>query len=267
MRQLLTLLLLCISLPTFSFDLSHSAFDVILDKSVIEKGPQTAVDYDYLYNNPDPLNKYLASLEAVSKKQFDNWSKNNQMAFLINAYNAFTIKLILNNYPGIESIRELGGFFFNSPWDIEFFKLFGKDANLGYIEHKILRKKYNDPRIHFAVNCASKGCPALQKKAYVGEKLDAQLENASIQFLRDPERNRFNKEKKQLEILSIFKWFEADFIKNGSLQNFIAPYISDDPEVLALLKDKSSNKGIGSVLNRSSVNIKYLNYDWELNKK
>lgn len=267
MRQLLIVVLLCISLPCFSFDLSHRAFDAILDKSVIERGSQTAVDYNYLHNSPESLNKYLASLEAVSKKEFDNWNKNDQMAFLINAYNAFTLKLILNNYPGIESIRELGGFFFNSPWDIEFFKLFGKETTLGHIEHKILRKKYNEPRIHFAVNCASKGCPALQKKAYVGEKLDAQLENASIQFLRDPERNRFSKEKKLLEISSIFKWFEGDFTKNGSLQNFIAPYISDDPEFRALLKDKSSHAGIGSVLNKSSVNIKYLDYDWDLNKK
>jgi hypothetical protein len=117
------------------------------------------------------------------------------------------------------------------------------------------------------VNCASKGCPALQKKAYVGDKLDTQLEHASIQFLRDPERNRFDKKNKTLEISSIFNWFKGDFIKKGSLQNFIAPYISDDPEVVALLKDKSSNVGIGGALNSNSVNIKYLDYDWMLNKK
>ena len=267
MRQTLFLLILCFSLPAFSFDLSHSAFDEILDKSVIERGAQTAVDYDYLHNNPEPLNKYLTSLEAVSKQEFDSWNRNDQMAFLINAYNAFTLKLILNNYPDIKSILDLGGLIFKSPWSIEFFKLLGKQTSLGHIEHKILRKKYNEPRIHFAVNCASIGCPALQKKAYVGEKLDAQLDNASIQFLRDPERNRFNKEKKLLEISSIFKWFEADFVKKGSLQNFIAPYISDDPEVVAILRDKSYNKGIGGLLNRSSVHIKYLDYDWGLNKK
>ncbi|MGB1799976.1 MAG: DUF547 domain-containing protein, partial [Gammaproteobacteria bacterium] len=220
MRQTLFLLLLCFSFPSFSFDLSHSAFDEILDKSVIERGPQTDVDYDYLHNNPEPLDKYLASLETVTKEEFDSWNRNDQMAFLINTYNAFTLKLILNNYPGIKSIRDLGGLIFNSPWDIEFFKLFGEESTLGYIEHKILRKKYNEPRIHFAVNCASKGCPALQKKAYVGDKLDTQLEHASIQFLRDPERNRFDKKNKTLEISSIFNWFKGDFIKKGSLQNF-----------------------------------------------
>lgn len=266
MRQLLFILLFCLSFPSFSFDLSHSAFDTILNNAVIEKGAQTAVDYDFLYNNPDPLNHYLATLEAVSENEFDSWNKNDQMAFLINAYNAFTLKLILNNYPDIKSIRDLGGFFFNSPWDIEFFSLLGEKTNLDHIEHGILRKKYNDPRIHFAVNCASKGCPALQKKAFVGDILDEQLQSATKQFLRDPERNRFIKEKKRLEISSIFKWFSGDFTKKGSVQNFIAPYISDDPEVQEYLKDKAGTGGIGGTLNKNSIYIKYLEYDWSLNK-
>ena len=266
MRQLLILLLLSFSLPSYSFDHSHSAFDEILNKSVIEKGFQTAVDYDYLHNNLAPLDKYLASLEGVSEKEFEGWNKNDQMAFLINLYNAFTLKLILNNYPDIESIRDLGGLFFNSPWDIEFFTLFGEKTNLDHIEHGILRVKYNEPRIHFAVNCASKGCPALQKKAFVGDVLDEQLENAARQFLQDPERNRFDKDKKRLEISSIFKWFAGDFTKKGSVQNYVAPYISDDPEIQALLKDKSSSGGIGGALNKNSVNVKYLKYDWSLNK-
>ena len=266
MRSFIFIFLFCFSLSSFSFDLSHKAFDEILNAAVIEKGPQTAVDYDLLHNNPDALNNYLATLEAVSKKEFDGWNKNDQMAFLINAYNAFTIKLILNNYPDIKSIRDLGGFFFSSPWDIEFFSLFGKETNLDHIEHGILRVKYNEPRIHFAVNCASKGCPALQKKAYVGSKLDEQLENAAKQFLQDPERNRYNKEKKRLELSSIFNWFAGDFTKKGSVQNYVAPYISDDPEIQALLKDKSSSGGIGGALNKNSVNIKYLEYDWSLNK-
>jgi Protein of unknown function, DUF547 len=267
MRHFLLLLLLSISLPSFSFDHTHAIYDQVLDTVVTEKGPQTFVDYDLLHKNPSDLNNYLATLEGVSEKEFDGWNKNNQMAFLINAYNAFTLKLILNNYPDIESIRDLGGFFFNSPWDIEFFTLLGEKTNLDHIEHGILRVKYNEPRIHFAVNCASKGCPALQKKAFVGDILDEQLENAAIQFLRDPERNRFNKEKNLLEISSIFKWFAGDFTKNGSVQNYVSPYISDDPDIQALLKDKSSSGGIGGALNRNSVNVRYLEYDWSLNKK
>lgn len=266
MRLPVLLFVLLTTINVNAFDHTHSAFDTILNKAVIEKGPQTAVDYDLLHNNPTALDNYLSSLEAVSKKDFDSWNKNNQMAFLINAYNAFTLKLILNNYPDIESIRDLGGLIFSSPWDIKFFTLFGKKTDLDHIEHGILRKKYNEPRIHFAVNCASKGCPALQKRAYVGDKLNEQLESATIQFMRDPERNRFIKDKNRLELSSIFNWFSGDFTKKGSVQNYVAPYITDDPEIQEILKDKGSSGGIGGILNKNSVDIKYLEYDWSLNK-
>ncbi len=252
MRHSLFVVLLTVALPCFSFDHSHSAFDQILDDVVIEKGWQTAVDYDLLHSNPDSLNNYLDQLEAVKKTDFDSWNKQQQMAFLINSYNAFTLKLILNNYPEIESIRDLGGLF-SSPWKKKFLNLFGKKTNLDYIEQDVLRKKYNEPRIHFAINCASKSCPALQKKVYIGSQLNEQLENATIQFLRDPQHNRFNEEKNQLEISSLFDWFKTDFTKSGSLINFISAYISDDPEIQSLLKHESTK-------------IKYLDYDWSLNK-
>jgi uncharacterized protein DUF547 len=261
MRSSILILLLIISQTAFSFDHSHSAFDLILNDIVVTKGLQTAVKYDDLHANPEPLNQYLTQLEGVSKAEFDAWDKSKRMAFLINAYNAFTLKLILNNYPEIESIRDLGGLIFSSPWDIKFFSLFGNKTSLGYIEHDVLREKYNEPRIHFAVNCASKGCPALQKRAFVAEELDAQLEKAAIQFMRDPERNRFDKDKKLLEISSIFNWFTGDFTKQGSLNDYIATYITDDPEIKKILtaKPKDFNPG-------NTVSIVYLEYDWSLNK-
>ncbi len=261
MRHLLLLLLFLLSLPTYAFDHSHQAFDKLLNTVVTEKGPQTFVDYDYLKANPLMLDSYLTQLEAVTKQDFDSWDKNQQLAFLINAYNAFTLKLIVNNYPDIESIRDLGGLIFSSPWDKKFFTLFGKKTSLGYIEHDVLREKYNEPRIHFAVNCASKGCPALQKRAYIATQLDEQLEQATIQFMRDPERNRFDKDKKLLEISSIFNWFTGDFSKQGSLKDFIAPYISDDPEVRKLLTAKSERFNPAN-----DISIIFLDYDWSLNK-
>ena len=270
MRIFLFSVFCLLSIPTYAFDHSHSEFSKLLNIVVFEKGPQTSVDYDYLKNNPKPLDDYLASLESVDKKDFEAWDTNQQMAFLINAYNAFTLKLILNNYPGIESIRDLGGLIFSSPWDKKFFTLFGKKTSLGYIEHDVLRVDYNEPRIHFAVNCASKGCPALQKNAFIAEKLDQQLENATIQFMRDPERNRYNAEKNRVEISSIFKWFRGDFTKSGSLQNYIAPYISDDPKIQKLLRDApnsgNNTSGIQQSLGQSKVGVKYLDYDWSLNK-
>jgi uncharacterized protein DUF547 len=148
--------------------------------------------------------------------------------------------------------------------------LFGKKTHLAYIEDDLLRENYNEPRIHFAINCASKSCPALQKKAYVANKLDEQLEKATIQFMRDPERNRYNANKNRLEISSIFNWFNNDFTKSGSLQNYVAPYISDDPEIQKILKDDASSSkntdGIQKSLSQNKVGIKYLDYDWSLNK-
>jgi len=270
MRSTLLILLFLFSQTAFSFDHSHLAFDTILHEVVVEQGLQTSVKYDDLHAKPEPLKQYLAQLSAVPKSEFDSWNKQQRMAFLINAYNAFTLKLILNNYPGIESIRDLGGLIFSSPWDKKFFSLFGKKTSLGYIEHDVLREKYYEPRIHFAINCASKSCPALQKRAYVANQLDQQLEKATLQFMRDPEYNRFNKEKNLLEISSIFTWFTGDFTKQGSLQNYIAPYISADPEIQALLKDdkNASNRssGIGSSLKENAIKIIYLDYDWSLNK-
>ncbi len=253
MHHTLFLFLLTFSLPSFSFDHLHSDYDKLLNIIVIEKGAETVVDYDYLKKNPDPLNNYLTNIETVSKQDFDSWNKNQQLAFLINSYNAFTLKLIINNYPGIESIRDLGSFI-SSPWKKKFFTLFGNNTNLDYIEHDLLRKNYNEPRIHFAINCASKSCPALQKQAYIETGLNEQLEHAAKQFMRDPQHNRFDKEKKHLEISSIFDWFASDFTKTGSLQNYIAPYISDDPDIQKFLKDET-------------IKITYLDYDWSLNKR
>lgn len=261
MRQTLFLLLLLFSLQSYAFDHAHRAYDKLLDAIVTEKGSQSFVDYDKLKDNPASLNNYLAQIEAVSKDEFESWNKQQRMAFLINTYNAFTLKLILNNYPEIESIRDLGGLIFSSPWDKKFFTLFGKKTSLGYIEHDVLREKYNEPRIHFAVNCASKGCPALQKEAYVANRLEEQLEQAAIQFMRDPERNRFDKDKKLLEISSIFNWFTGDFTKNGSLKDFIAPYISDDPEIRKILTATSERFNPAN-----TISIIYLDYDWSLNK-
>ncbi|MBL1140785.1 MAG: DUF547 domain-containing protein [Proteobacteria bacterium] len=270
MHYSLFLFLLFISFSSYSFEHSHAEYDRLLSTIVTENGAETTVDYDYLKNNPETLNSYLATLESVSKQDFDSWNKSQQLAFLINTYNAFTLKLIINNYPGIDSIRDLGGLIFSSPWDRKFFNLFGKKTSLGYIEHDVLREKYNEPRIHFAINCASKSCPALQKRAYIADKLDEQLENATIQFMRNNKYNRFDPDNKRLEISSIFTWFTADFTKNGSLQNFIAPYISDDPKIQSLLKDdknsKNSSSGIGSSLKQNEIKIIFLDYDWSLNK-
>lgn len=185
MRPALFFLLFIVSPLIYAFDHSHQSYDKLLSAIVTEKGPQSFVDYDHLKNNPHELNAYLKQIEAVTKDEFEQWNEQQQLAFLINAYNAFTLKLILNNYPDIKSILDLGGLIISSPWKKKFFTLFGKKSFLAYIEDDLLRENYKEPRIHFAINCASKGCPALQKKAYVANNLEQQLEKASLQFMRD----------------------------------------------------------------------------------
>ena len=249
----LLLFIFPVSLPAFDHD--HSEYDQLLSEVVITRDVQTDVDYARLKFQQDRLDDYLTSLEAVTAQEYQSWNKDQQLAFLINAYNAFTLKLIVMNYPGISSIRDLGGLIFSSPWERKFFTLFGNESSLDYIEHKIIRKDFDEPRIHFAVNCASRGCPPLQPEAFSSGKLEQQLEQATRQFLKDRERNRYDKDRKILEISSIFKWYKADFEKaSGTIEKFIAPYITDDPEIRTLIENRAAG-------------VKYLEYDWSLNDK
>jgi len=228
---------------TSEFDHTHSQWTAILKGAVKVSGPKSTVNYASLKKNPGALNAYLKSLSAVSKSQFNEWSKGDQVAFLINAYNAFTIKLILDHYP-VKSIKKIGGFF-SSPWKKDFFKLFGESFYLDRIEHEILRKNYKDARIHFAVNCASVGCPALRAEAYRGKDLDTQLNQQTQLFLSDTSRNRIKDDEKVIYASKIFDWFEEDF--KPSVTVFLARHMKRDAAVLKTYK------------------IKFLPYDWDLN--
>jgi hypothetical protein len=250
-------LLFCIAIlaapAVNAFDHQHGAYERILKETVLFSGHQSKVDYRLLKDRQAELQAYLGDIEGVRRETYEEWDRSQQMAFLINAYNAFTLKLIVDNYPGIESIRDLGGLVFNSPWKQKFFTLFDRSAHLDYIEHDLLRRDFNDPRIHFAIVCASRGCPPLLTTAYVGERLDEQLDNAARNFLTDPERNRYNATRRRLELSPIFNWFQDDFVKQaGSIQAFVAPYISSDPEIRLLLQNRGAS-------------ITYLDYDWSLN--
>ena len=247
------ILLVCAN--AYAFDHRHAAFDQLLQQVVVPHGPQTDVDYALLKTKVADLDAYLEVLQEVTADEYHAWDPSQQLAFLINAYNAFTLKLIVMHYPEIDSIRDLGGLIFSSPWDIEFFQLLGKPATLDIVEHDLIRKNFAEPRIHFAVNCASRGCPPLQTTAYTAEKLDAQLEHATRQFLRDPERNRYVPGKKRLELSSIFNWYKPDFEQAaGSIEKYVAPYITDDPETRTLISNHGASRS-------------FLDYDWALNDK
>jgi hypothetical protein len=219
---------------------SHSLYGELLGKHV----KSGVVDYEGMKKEERKLDQYL---EILNKTNPDELSRNEKFAFYINAYNAYTIKLILKNYPGVQSIKDIGGWF-KSPWKIKFCKIGGKLLALDEIEHNILRPKFNDPRVHFAVNCASKSCPPLISEPYQGDILDQQLEKSTRAFLQNPKENHLDGD--TLYVSSIFKWFSGDF--NDDIVGFFSKYADEDfKKKLTARKDK--------------IKVAYLDYDWSLN--
>ena len=204
------------------------------------------IDYAGFKKEETRLDAYLADLAKADPGSFP---RNERFAFYVNAYNAWTIKLILSGYPGVESIKEFGSLF-KSPWKKKFIKIGGEIISLDHIEHDILRPEFKDPRVHFAVNCASKGCPPLYGEPFTGSKLDMQLNSTTKLFINNPEFNRL--EENTLYVSSIFKWFSEDF--NDDIIGFFKRYAS--PE----LKNEITAR-------RSSLEVKYIVYDWSLNGK
>ncbi len=229
---------------------------------VIADGLSTAVDYASLGVNREPLQSYLEETSRVSRASFDAWETSDQLAFLINLYNAATVELILDNMASsdpIDSIRDIGSLF-TSAWELERVALFGNLVTLDAIEHDMIRGwgRYNEPRIHFAVNCAAIGCPALRAEAYTGTALEAQLEDATRDFLSDRSRNYFDG--RRLRLSSIFKWYREDFERgwggSNALGEFVARYSSD----LGLSVEQRNE------LARGDMGIRFLSYDWGLNQ-
>ena len=248
-----------------SFDHAHAALTTLLKKHVvvIDGGKSTKVKYTELKKDQPQLKNYLDSLSSVKESEFNAWSKAQQMAFLINAYNAFTLELILQNYP-VKSIKDIGGTFDNR-WKRKFFKLFGQDFYLDKIEHEMLRKagSYNEVRVHYAANCASIGCPALREEAYVADRLDAQLEEQAVRFLSDRSRNRFSKGK--LEVSMIFKWFDTDWTSGYKGFDGKTPAIASREDYFAryakLLADSPADQ---QTITEKKAASSHPDYDWSL---
>ncbi|GAV20353.1 hypothetical protein MMIC_P1318 [Mariprofundus micogutta] len=263
MRKLLFLcLLLASSINVQAAAFNHSDWDALLKKHVITvgQGEVTQVDYAGMAADRSDLKNYLSSLSATGMQQFESWPEQAQLAFLINAYNAWTIELILTAYPDIESIKELGSLF-QSPWKKEFIPLLGEVRSLDDIEHGFIRAegRYQNPYIHFAVNCASIGCPALLPEAYSAKTLDRQLKEATANFLRDRSRNRL--EGQTLKISSIFKWYRQDFERGWEGFHSLEAFFSEHSESLDL-----SAADVKRLL-AGDIEVEYLDYDWRLNGK
>lgn len=221
--------------------ISHKQWDALLQKHVDEAG---WVDYEGFIKDSLALHKYLDLLSAHHPNE--SWSRNQKMAYWINAYNAFTVDLITRHYP-VESIKDIkkGIPFVNTVWDIKFIEIEDRTYDLNNIEHGILRPKFSDPRIHFAVNCASVSCPKLNNRAYEADSLNEQLDDAAAAFLNDPSRN--NLVARPIRLSSIFSWFSGDFKKEEkNIVSYVNRYAIDEiPE---------------------DVEVEYLDYDWRLNE-
>jgi len=239
----------------------HSEWNRLLGSNVhrVNSGTATQVNYDGFAASRTDLQNYLKKISAVSQKEFDSWNSDEQLAFLINAYNGWTVELILSRYPDLESIKDLGSFF-QSPWKKKFFSLFGAQHSLDYIEQDLIRGsgRYNDPRIHFAVNCASIGCPALRPEAYTATELSQQLDEATILFLKDRSRNRL--EDKTLKVSSIFKWYKKDFQKGWQSISSLEQFFADHAVALELSAETKQ-----SIL-EGTTKITFLDYNWNLNR-
>ena len=271
-RRLLAILLLAtapIGAVFAQFDHSHAPWTALLKKNVvlIDAGKASQARYAGFAQDRAPLKAYLDSLSKVTEAEFNGWSKPQRMAFLINVYNAFTVEKILTRYPDIKSIWDFGKVFGN-PFKDRFFTLLGQEGSLDRIEHEMLRKQgaYDEPRVHFAVNCASIGCPMLREEAYVPERLDAQLEEQAVRFLSDRSRNRLNAKTGALEVSKIFDWFKEDWTSGyRGFEGRQSPIRSREQYFGRYAKLLSDGVEQQKVIADGKAPIAFLEYDWALN--
>ena len=260
MRFLTLLWLLCCSFLGQAQTFEHQPLTELLQQTVhtLPGGHGTAVDYRLLQQQQGQLEAYLASLSAVDADIFKQWPAAERLAFLLNAYNAWTLQLILTAYPNVDSIKDLGTLF-QSPWKKRFIPLLGKNRSLDEIEHELIRGSgdYNEPRIHFAVNCASIGCPALREEAYNAETLEQQLEQQTVRFLSDRSRNIAAEGR--LQVSTIFKWYREDFQQPWRDSHSLASFLLRYADALQLDERQQQQLAAGN------LPISFLDYDWRLN--
>lgn len=237
------LLLLLLSINAYSFDHDYKKWEKVLNQYTQNVDGQILVNYKEIKKGSADFNLFIQNLEGLKEKEFKKFTSDQKLAFWINTYNAFTVKWIIKHYP-IKSIKDTGSLFSN-PWSKSFINMFGKKMTLDNIEHDFIRKNFKEARIHFAVNCASIGCPSLYQKAFVASKLDSQLEAATKFFLTNKSKNHIKGNTYYLS--KIFDWYGDDFKKyHVSVLNFVKIYMGVSP--------------------KKNAKIKFLEYNWKLNE-
>lgn len=217
-------------------DSDHALLESVLKNSVKDG----AVDYPAIAND-SAFDRYLNELS----KPLSTSARNEQLAFWINAYNAFAIRGILDGKSPSTFFGRVS-YFKNTKYNIA-----DRNISLYDLEHKVIIP-FMEPRIHFAINCASASCPKLAPQAYTANELEIQLESAARGFINDPIRNQFNRENKVAHLSKIFNWFEKDFKQHsGSIQKYIAQFVDDT--------------ALAEELRNEQYKVKFLHYDWSLN--
>jgi hypothetical protein len=230
------------------------------------------VNYKQLKAEPQQLQNFVAAIAALDPNTYEKWSEKEQIAFWLNAYNGLTLKVLIDNYPikssffrsrvyPKNSIRQIAGV-----WDRITFNLMSRKLTLGQIEHEILRKKFDEPRIHVAMVCAAMSCPPLRNEPYIGQKLGKQLADQSRQFLTNPRSFRADRQKKVLYISPILKWFAEDFVNKHAPEKNIGRHNRKTSAVLNFIAAYLPKSEADFVL-EGNFKIKYLKYDWLLNEQ
>ncbi len=234
-----------IGTDTAGKDFDHSAYELVLNDFVTGEG---FVDYIALSKKPKNLNLYISEL---AKADTDNLSNYEYLALMLNAYNAFTLKLIIEN-PGIESIKDISS---GQRWDDKRWNVGDKTLSLNEIEHDIIRKRYGEPLVHFALVCAAKSCPKLRNEPFTGSKLLFQLNDQAAHFFSQQQNFRWDADSNKVYLSEILDWFRYDFAENErGVVEYTVNYI--DPQAAEGIKGSNEN-----------IKIKYISYDWSLNGK
>ncbi|MBI2166943.1 MAG: DUF547 domain-containing protein [Candidatus Omnitrophica bacterium] len=235
-------------------DFTFDAWRQVLEQHVTDG----KVDYAAIKKSPAGLDQFVDKVQAVSARDYEAWDRDQKMAFWINAYNASAVKLVVDHYPlkrriGLKALAFPSESIQQIPhvWSRKVIEAAGRRLSLDDIENKILRRDFGDPRIHFALVCASLGCPVLRSEAYEAGRLGSQLEDQAEKFLSDPNKFRYEKKSDKIHLSPIFKWFKEDFKQRGGVTAFIKNYL---PKEIA-----------GALSFRTTV--EWLDYDWRLNQK
>lgn len=252
-------------------EFTYAMYDEVLRNHVDDRG---FVNYRALKQNRAPLDAFVAQMGAVSRPELDGWPESERLAFWINAYNAITLAYIIDHYPiekgGLisgalypaNSIRQISGV-----WDKLSTRVAGEMVTLDAIEHSILRKQFSEPRIHFAIVCASVGCPPLRNEAFVADRLEEQLSDQTRQFLAHPDRFRIDRDAKKVYLSPIFDWFGKDFVPGFSpAAGAFAPHDEKLRAVLNFVAGEVSEAD-AAYLRNERYRIEFSDYDWSLNEQ